>query len=184
MVQALEAGGQRIAGYSSALLGPPQPLPGLRLLVASGAIPVLEPRLQLLLPCPAEAAWGKRGLSHLHHPHYLWPVTLAPQAPLTMWGPHQLRAFPRRPGELQASRQWPCLDLRRLSRAMGSCLWEQRRLWLLLGVPGRRWPAWTTWQYRLPLLGPRLGLGDTAPSSGEGCIEQRSSFYPLGQQEG
>lgn len=101
--QALEAGDQKIAGYFSVLLGPPQPPHGQPLLVANGAIPAPEPHLQPLQLCPVGAAWERRGLSHLHHPHCLWPGILAPLAPLTMW-PHQLRASPRKPGGLPASR--------------------------------------------------------------------------------
>lgn len=55
MVQAPEAGGRRIAGYSSALLGPPRPPHGLPLHVASGAIPAREPHLRPPQLCPAEA---------------------------------------------------------------------------------------------------------------------------------
>ena len=55
MVQVLEAGGQRIAGYSSVLLGPPQPPHDLPLHVARGAIPAREPHLRPPQPCPAEA---------------------------------------------------------------------------------------------------------------------------------
>jgi hypothetical protein len=124
------------------------------------------------------AAWGKKGKSHLHHPHCLLPGTLSPPARLTMWGPHQPRAFPRRPGGLPTSKRWPCLGPRNLPHAMGSCPQEQRRLCLLLGVPGRRWLAWTTWQCHLPLLGPRPGLGGTAPSSGEGRIWHYHSLQP------
>lgn len=179
MVQAPEAEGQRITGYSSVLLGPPQPPPDLPLHVASGAIPAQEPHLQPLQLCPAVAAWGKRGLSHLHHPHCLWPGILAPLVPLTMWGPHQLRASLRRLGGLPASRRWLCLGLRSLPHAMGNCPWEQRSLWLLQEVPGRRWLAWTTWQCPPHSLGPRPGLGDTALSSGEGCAWHHRFLQPF-----
>lgn len=178
MVRALQAEGRKIAGYSSALLGPPRPLHGLPLPVANGAIPAPEPHLRPLQLCPAGAAWERRDLSHLHHPHCLWSGTLAPLAPLTMWEPHQWRASPRKPGGLPASRRWPCLGLRSLPHAMGSYLPEPRRLQLLQGVLGRRWPAWTTWQC-LPLwLGPRPGLEDTAPSSGEGCAWHHCCLQP------
>lgn len=105
MVQAPEAGDQKIAGYFSALLGPPQPPHGQPLHVANGAIQAPEPHLQPLQLCPAGAAWEKRGPSRLHHPHCLWPGILAPLAPLTMWGPHQPRASPRKPGGLPVSRR-------------------------------------------------------------------------------
>lgn len=72
---------------------------------------------------------------------------------------------------------------------MGSCLPEQMRLWLLQGVFGKRWLAWTISQCLLPLLGPRPGLGDTAPSSGEGRIWDLCALQslfcrePKGQRE-
>ena len=179
MVQALEAGDQKIAGYFSVLLGPPQPPHGLPLHVANGAIPAREPRLQPLQLCPAGAAWERRARSHLHHPHCLWPGILGLPAPLIMWGPHQQRASPKKPGGLPVSRQWPCLDPRSLPHAMGSCLQEQRRLQLLQVVLGRRWPAWTTWQCPPLWRGPRPGLGDTAPSSGEGCALHHCYLQPF-----
>lgn len=178
MVRAPEAGGQRIAGYSSALLGPPQPPHGLPLHVASGAIPAREPRLRPPQLCPAVAAWGRRDPSHLHHPHCLWPGTLAPPALLTTRERHRRRASRRRLGELPASRQWPCLGLRSLPRVMGSCSQEPRRLRRPPGVLGRRWPAWTTWQCLPRWLGPRPGLGDTAPSSGEDCAQPHLYLRP------
>lgn len=178
MVRAQEAGGRKIAGYSSVLQGPPLPPHGLPLHVANGAIPAPEPHLQPLQLCPDGEAWGRRGLSHLHPRHCLWPGTLAPQAPLTMWEPHQRRASLRKPGGLPASRRWPCLGLRSLPHAMGSCLREQRRLQLLQGVLGRRWLAWTTWRCPPLWLGPRLGLGGTAPSSGEGCTGYYGCLQP------
>lgn len=105
MVQAPEAGDQKIAGYFSALLGPPQPPQGLPLRAANGDIPAPEPHPQPLQLCPAEAAWERRGPSHLHRPHCLWPGILVPLALLTMWGPHQRKASPRKPGGLPASRR-------------------------------------------------------------------------------
>lgn len=185
MVPALEAGGQRIAGYSSVLLGPPLPPHGLPLHVASGVIPVQGPHLRPPQLCPAVAVSGRRGLSPLHHPHCLLPGILAPLVPLTTWEPHLRRAYPRRPGGLPVSRQWPSLGLRNLPPAMGNCLLEQRRPGLPLGVLGRKWLAWTTWLCPPLLLGPRPGLGDTAPSSGEGCTWHHIvSSHSMLEQEG